>query len=48
MLCLQKTPKGKGEKSPKTPPTPKGNLTLPEIKAKMMEAVNKVGVPLLK
>lgn len=37
----EKTPKGKGEKSPKTPPTPKGNVTLPEIKAKLMEAVKK-------
>lgn len=35
------TPKGKGEKSPKTPPTPKASLTVPEIKAKMMEAVKK-------
>ncbi|XP_072230674.1 nucleophosmin 1a [Leuresthes tenuis] len=34
----QKTPKGKGEKSPKTP---KANLTLPEVKAKMLEAVKK-------
>lgn len=36
-----KTPKGKGDK-PKTPPSPKAALTLPEIKAKMMEAVKKV------
>ncbi|KAG8008297.1 Nucleophosmin [Nibea albiflora] len=35
----QKTPKGKGDKS--TPTTPKPVLTLPEIKAKMMEAVKK-------
>lgn len=38
----EKTPKGKGDKSPKTPPTPKGPLSVPEIKAKMMEAVKKV------
>ncbi|XP_070699962.1 nucleophosmin 1a [Pempheris klunzingeri] len=37
----EKTPKGKGDKSPKTPPTPKVPLTLPEVKAKMMEAVKK-------
>jgi len=43
----EKTPKGKGEKSPKTPPTPKAILTLPEIKAKMTEAVSK-GVTLPK
>ncbi|XP_059208214.1 nucleophosmin 1a [Centropristis striata] len=42
-----KTPKGKGEKSPKTPTTPKAPLTLPELKAKMMEAVKK-GVTLPK
>ncbi|XP_023131185.1 nucleophosmin 1a [Amphiprion ocellaris] len=42
-----KTPKGKGNKSPKTPPTPKAILTLPEIKAKIMESVNK-GVTLPK
>jgi len=42
-----KTPKGKGEKSPKPPTTPKGNLTLPEIKEKLMEAVKK-GVTLPK
>ncbi|XP_031606966.1 nucleophosmin 1a [Oreochromis aureus] len=43
----EKTPKGKGDKSPKTPPTPKGPLSMPEIKAKMMEAVKK-GVTLPK
>nr|XP_019941656.1 PREDICTED: nucleophosmin-like isoform X1 [Paralichthys olivaceus] len=43
----EKTPKGKGNKSPKTPPTPKAVLTIPEIKAKMMEAVKK-GVTLPK
>uniref|UniRef100_UPI0037E73CB8 nucleophosmin 1a n=1 Tax=Semicossyphus pulcher TaxID=241346 RepID=UPI0037E73CB8 len=43
----EKTPKGKGEKSPKTPPTPKTILTVPEMKAKMMEAVKK-GVTLPK
>lgn len=37
----EKTPKGKGDKSPKTPPTPKAGLTLPEAKAKMLEAVKK-------
>lgn len=37
-----KTPKGKGAKSPKAQ-TPKPNLTLPEIKAKIMESVKKVG-----
>lgn len=37
----EKTPKGKGEKSPKTPTTPKEPLTLPEIKEKMMEAMKK-------
>lgn len=44
-LCSlqEKTPKGKGAKSPKTPP--KAPLPLPELKAKLMEAVNKVGVP---
>ncbi|XP_069002949.1 nucleophosmin 1a [Embiotoca jacksoni] len=42
-----KTPKGKGDKSPKLPQTPKVNLTLPEIKAKMLEAVTK-GVTLPK
>nr|XP_046266367.1 nucleophosmin 1a [Scatophagus argus] len=36
----EKTPKGKGDKA-KTPPTPKATLTLPEIKAKMMESVKK-------
>lgn len=40
------TPKGKGAKSPKTP-SPKEALTLPEIKAKMMEAMKK-GVTLPK
>jgi len=40
------TPKGKGDKK-KNPPTPKANLTIPEIKAKMMEAVKK-GVTLPK
>ncbi|XP_037323938.1 nucleophosmin 1a [Pungitius pungitius] len=34
----EKTPKGKGAKSPKTPPKA---LTIPEIKAKLMEAVSK-------
>ncbi|KAI3373518.1 hypothetical protein L3Q82_022113 [Scortum barcoo] len=43
----QNTPKGKGEKSPKTPATPKANLTLPEAKAKILEAVKK-GVALPK
>lgn len=43
----EKTPKGKGEKSPKTPTTPKVALTVPEMKAKMMEAVKK-GVSLPK
>uniref|UniRef100_A0A3B4YIU6 Nucleophosmin 1a n=1 Tax=Seriola lalandi dorsalis TaxID=1841481 RepID=A0A3B4YIU6_SERLL len=43
----EQTPKGKGGKSPKTPPTPKANLTVPEIKAKLMEAVQK-GVSLPK
>ncbi|XP_056909936.1 nucleophosmin 1a isoform X2 [Takifugu flavidus] len=41
-----KTPKGKGDK-PKTSPSPKAALTLPEVKAKMMEAVKK-GVTLPK
>ncbi|XP_040037392.2 nucleophosmin 1a [Gasterosteus aculeatus] len=41
----EKTPKGKGAKSPKTPP--KAPLPLPELKAKLMEAVNK-GVTLPK
>lgn len=43
--CLQEnTPKkGKGGK-PKTPPTPKEALTVPEIQAKMMEAVKKVSL----
>uniref|UniRef100_A0A8C7YHE4 Nucleophosmin 1a n=1 Tax=Oryzias sinensis TaxID=183150 RepID=A0A8C7YHE4_9TELE len=41
-----KTPKGKGAKSPKAQ-TPKPNLTLPEIKAKIMESVKK-GVALPK
>ncbi|KAM6984232.1 nucleophosmin 1a [Tautogolabrus adspersus] len=36
----ERTPKGKGEKSPKNPQTPKA-LTVPEMKAKMMEAVKK-------
>ncbi|TMS14010.1 Nucleophosmin [Larimichthys crocea] len=35
----KQTPKGKGDKS--TPTTPKPVLTLPEIKAKMLEAVKK-------
>lgn len=39
--------KGKDKKSPKTPPTPKVILTVPEIKTKMMEAVKK-GVTLPK
>ncbi|XP_034462716.1 nucleophosmin 1a isoform X1 [Hippoglossus hippoglossus] len=43
----EKTPKGKGTRSPKTPTTPKAILTVPEIKAKIMEAVNK-GVTLPK
>lgn len=43
----QQTPKGKGEKSPKTPTTPKATLTVPEIKEKLMEAVKK-GVSLPK
>lgn len=43
--CLQeKTPKGKGDKG-KTPPSPKEPLTVPEIQAKMMEAVKKVRLP---
>ncbi|XP_062261585.1 nucleophosmin 1a isoform X3 [Platichthys flesus] len=42
-----KTPKGKGTRTPKTPTTPKVILTVPEIKAKIMEAVNK-GVTLPK
>lgn len=43
--CLQeKTPKGKGDKA-KTPPSPKEALTVPEIQAKMMEAVKKVSLP---
>ncbi|XP_073335870.1 nucleophosmin 1a [Pagrus major] len=42
-----KTPKGKGEKSPKAPPTPKAELSLPEIKAKILESVKK-GVTLPK
>ncbi|XP_029029372.1 nucleophosmin 1a [Betta splendens] len=42
-----KSPKAKGNKATKTPPTPKGNLTIPEIKEKMMEAVKK-GVSLPK
>ncbi|XP_037604287.1 nucleophosmin 1a isoform X2 [Sebastes umbrosus] len=37
----EKSPKGKGAKSPKTPTTPKAILTVPEIQAKMMEAVKK-------
>uniref|UniRef100_A0A3B5B7E8 Nucleophosmin-like n=1 Tax=Stegastes partitus TaxID=144197 RepID=A0A3B5B7E8_9TELE len=37
-FCSDKTPKGKGNKSPKTPPTPKAVLTIPEIKAKILEA----------
>ncbi|RVE63609.1 hypothetical protein OJAV_G00137980 [Oryzias javanicus] len=41
-----KTPKGKGAKSPK-PQTPKANLTLPEVKAKIMESMKK-GVALPK
>ncbi|XP_037543409.1 nucleophosmin 1a [Nematolebias whitei] len=41
-----KTPKAKDEKSPKTP-SPEANLTLPEIKAKIMMAVKK-GVSLPK
>ncbi|XP_076024854.1 nucleophosmin 1a [Genypterus blacodes] len=40
------TPKGKGDK-PKSPPTPKAALTIPEIKAKMLESVKK-GVTLPK
>ncbi|KAM7397717.1 hypothetical protein PAMA_005846 [Pampus argenteus] len=43
----EKTPKGKGDRSPKTPPTPAVKLTIPEMKAKLMEAVNK-GVTLPK
>ncbi|XP_062288766.1 nucleophosmin 1a isoform X2 [Scomber scombrus] len=43
----EKTPKGKGERTPKTPTTPKVILTLPEIKEKLMEAVKK-GVTLPK
>lgn len=39
----EKTPKGKGDKA-KTPPTPKEALTVPEIQAKMMEAVKKVSL----
>uniref|UniRef100_A0A3Q3ICI9 Uncharacterized protein n=1 Tax=Monopterus albus TaxID=43700 RepID=A0A3Q3ICI9_MONAL len=42
-----KTPKAKDIKSPKTPTAAKGNLTLPEIKARLMEAVKK-GVTLPK
>ncbi|XP_049448319.1 nucleophosmin 1a [Epinephelus fuscoguttatus] len=46
------TPAKKQEKSPKgdkakTPPTPKGNLTIPDLKAKLMETVKK-GVQLPK
>uniref|UniRef100_A0A3B5LB76 Uncharacterized protein n=1 Tax=Xiphophorus couchianus TaxID=32473 RepID=A0A3B5LB76_9TELE len=37
----QKTPKVKAEKSPKTPATPKVNLTLPQLKIKLMEAMKK-------
>ncbi|XP_029304670.1 nucleophosmin 1a [Cottoperca gobio] len=36
-----KTPKGKGERSPKAPTTPKGIPTIPELKTKMMEATKK-------
>ncbi|XP_051257650.1 nucleophosmin 1a [Dicentrarchus labrax] len=43
----EKTPKGKGDKSPKAPATPKVNLSPPEIKAKMMESMKK-GVSLPK
>lgn len=38
-----KTPKQKVGKSPKSPTTPKETLPLPEIQAKMAEAVKKVG-----
>ncbi|KAM6907623.1 nucleophosmin 1a [Xenentodon cancila] len=41
-----KTPTGKGERTPK-PQTPKATLTVPEIKAKIMEAIKK-GVTLPK
>ncbi|XP_054899727.1 nucleophosmin 1a isoform X2 [Poeciliopsis prolifica] len=34
-------PKGKAEKSPKTQATPKVNLTLPQLKTKLMEAMKK-------
>ncbi|XP_029376097.1 nucleophosmin 1a [Echeneis naucrates] len=43
----EQTPKGKGDKTPKTPQTPKASLTLPEVKAKLMEAMKK-GVTLPK
>nr|XP_057933562.1 nucleophosmin 1a [Doryrhamphus excisus] len=36
-----RTPKGKGEKSPNAPMTPKEPLTLPEIQTKMAEAMKK-------
>ncbi|KAL3042308.1 hypothetical protein OYC64_020282 [Pagothenia borchgrevinki] len=36
-----KTPKGKGERTPKSPTTPKTILTIPELKIKMMESVKK-------
>ncbi|XP_031713113.1 nucleophosmin 1a [Anarrhichthys ocellatus] len=42
-----KTPKGKGERSPKIPTTPKVVLTLPELKAKITESMTK-GVTLPK
>ncbi|XP_034406801.1 nucleophosmin 1a [Cyclopterus lumpus] len=42
-----KSPKGKAARSPKAPSTPKVILTLPEVKAKIMEAVKK-GVSLPK
>ncbi|XP_022076819.1 nucleophosmin 1a [Acanthochromis polyacanthus] len=45
--AANQTPKGKDKKSAKSPPTPKAVLTLPEIKAKILEAVNK-GVTLPK
>ncbi|XP_043995558.1 nucleophosmin 1a [Gambusia affinis] len=37
----QKTPKVKVEKSPKTPATPRVELTFPQIKSKLMEAMKK-------
>ncbi|KAF3841363.1 hypothetical protein F7725_007225 [Dissostichus mawsoni] len=36
-----KSPKGKGERTPKSPTTPKTIPTIPELKSKMMESVKK-------